>query len=161
MQDEQVLETIETDEQEQEEETKYIPAIKEGKYLEGIGRRKESVARVRIWPNPEKVMMNIIVNDKNYTEYFPSLYLQKAVDAPLRKLRIFDAYKITILARGGGKKGQAEASRLGISRGLLKLNQEWRQKFKKAGFLIRDPRKVERKKFGLKKARRAPQWHKR
>lgn len=161
MQDEQVLETTETGEQEQEEETKQIPVIKEGKYFEGIGRRKESTARVRVWSNPDKDVMNIIVNEKNYTDYFPVLYLQKAVDAPLRKLRIFDAYKITILTKGGGSKGQAEAIRLGLARALLKLNPEWRQKFKKAGFLTRDPREVERKKFGLKKARRSPQWHKR
>ncbi|MEK7674141.1 MAG: 30S ribosomal protein S9 [Patescibacteria group bacterium] len=161
MQDEQILETTETGEQDQEEELKQIPKIQGGKYIEGIGRRKKSTARVRLWANSNKEVMNVIVNGKNYTKFFPLMYLQKAVDAPLRKLRIFDAYKITAITKGGGIKGQAEAIRLGIARALLKLNPEWRQKFKKAGFMTRDPRGVERKKFGLRKARRAPQWHKR
>lgn len=158
---EEELGTTEIEELESDEGEKQIPQIKDGKYFEAVGRRKESTARIRVWQNPNKTIMNIEVNGKNYTDYFPLLYLQKAVDAPLRKLRIFDSYKITAITKGGGSKGQAEAIRLGVSRALLKLNPEWRQKFKKAGFLTRDPREVERKKFGLRKARRAPQWHKR
>ena len=138
-----------------------IPAIEKGKYVEGIGRRKESSARVRLWANTDKTVMDINVNDKSYTDYFPLLYLQKTADAPLRKLRVFDAYKVTVKVSGGGSRGQSEAVRLGLARALLTVNPQWRARFKKAGFLTRDPRVVERKKYGLHKARRAPQWSKR
>jgi len=126
-----------------------------------IGRRKESSARVRLWANTDKAVMDINVNDKSYTDYFPLLYLQKTADAPLRKLRVFDAYKVTVKVSGGGSRGQSEAVRLGLARALLTVNPQWRARFKKAGFLTRDPRVVERKKYGLHKARRAPQWSKR
>lgn len=137
------------------------PKIGKGKYLEGIGRRKTSSCRVRIWDQEKgKEELEIIVNGRKYTEYFPSLELIKIVDAPLRKLRT-KAYRVTVLAKGGGIRGQAEAIRLGLARALVKLNPEWKIKFKKAGYLRRDPRKVERKKYGRRKARKREQWHKR
>ncbi len=150
-----------TAEVEEAEEATLAPAIPSGTYVEGLGRRKTSVARVRIWSNTNKKMMNITVNERSYTEYFPMLFLQKLADAPLRKLRIFDSYRMSVLTNGGGPKGQAEAIRLGLARALLKIEPDWRQRLKKAGFLPRDPREVERKKYGLHKARRAPQWSKR
>lgn len=150
-----------TTEAEEQEEATPAPAIPTGTYVEGLGRRKAAVARVRVSTNPSKKVMDITVNDKPYTEYFPMLFLQKLADAPLRKLRIFEAYRMNIRADGGGPKGQAEAIRLGLARALLKIEPDWRQRLKKAGFLTRDSREVERKKYGLHKARRAPQWSKR
>jgi small subunit ribosomal protein S9 len=149
-----------TKEEKVEEKVEY-PEIEQGKYVEGLGRRKTSVARVRIFSNPQKEVMGIYVNNRHYTEYFPTLDLQKSADAPLRKLRLFDAYIVKVLAKGGGLRGQADAIKLGLARALVKLNPEWKEKLKKSGFLTRDAREVERKKYGLHKARRAPQWHKR
>lgn len=150
-----------TAEVEETEEATLAPVIPAGTYVEGLGRRKTSVARVRISTSPGKKVMDIIVNDKPYTEYFPMLFLQKLADAPLRKLRIFETYRMSVMTDGGGPRGQAEAIRLGLARALIKIEPEWRQRLKKAGFLTRDPREVERKKYGLHKARRAPQWSKR
>lgn len=147
-------------EEEKEEENLY-PELEEGKYVEGIGRRKTAIARVRLWANPKKEVMMIYINNQHYTKYFPTLDLQKSADAALRKLRLFDAYIVTAKVKGGGLKGQADAVKLGLARALVKLNPEWKEKLKKSGLLTRDPREVERKKYGLKKARRAPQWHKR
>ncbi len=146
---------------EEKEEIIEAPLIGEGKYIEGIGRRKESIARVRIWDNDSNEPLQIFVNDRHYTEYFPALYLQKSADAPLRKLRLFTQYKVTVKVKGGGLHGQADAIKLGLARALVKLNPEWRSRLKKSGLLTRDAREVERKKYGLKKARKAPQWHKR
>jgi len=128
------------------------------KYFEGLGRRKTSVARVRIWQKSNSA--EIKVNEKDYWEYFPVLEHQKILLAPLSLVGL-NNYLITIKVKGGGKKGQVEASRLGISRALLKINPDYRPLLKKAGFLTRDARVVERKKFGLRKARRARQWRKR
>lgn len=157
-----VLEEEKSEEEEhKKEEVVVAPKIGEGRYVEGIGRRKEAIARVRIWDAPQKENMQIFVNERHYTEYFPALYLQKSVDAPLRKLKLFNQYKVTVKVKGGGLHGQADAIKLGLARALVKLNPEWKSRFKKAGLLTRDPREVERKKYGLKKARKAPQWHKR
>jgi len=165
---EEQLQELEVDKYEEKKELEKkkeeifnIPKIGEGKYIEGIGRRKEAIARVRIWDNPQGENMQIFVNDRHYTEYFPALYLQKSADAPLRKLKLFNQYKVSVKVKGGGLHGQADAIKLGLARALVKLNPEWKPRLKKAGLLTRDPREVERKKYGLKKARRAPQWHKR
>ena len=148
---------------EKTEEADVFPVIGKDRYIEGIGRRKTAICRVRIYDDPKKRNdeFNIIINNRAYKEYFlnnPELI--KIVESPLRKLRTKN-YRVTVKAKGGGLRGQAEAIRLGLSRALVKLNPEWKPKLKKAGFLTRDPREVERKKYGLKKARRAPQWHKR
>ncbi len=162
--EEKELKEFEIEEEKKTEEKEIVenvPQLEEGRYIEGIGRRKEAIARVRIWQNTTKETLPIYVNGKIYTEYFPVLYLQKIVDAPLRKLRLFKHYLVTVKVKGGGLHGQADAIKLGLARALVKLNPEWRPKLKKAGYLTRDSREVERKKYGLKKARRAPQWHKR
>ena len=138
-----------------------LPNIPKGKYFEGIGRRKRSTARVRIWQNDLKEEFNILINDKNYKEYFKDVEFQKIIEAPLKKIKGQKVYKVTVKVKGGGKRGQAEAIRLGLSRALVLLNQEWRPKFKKLGFLTRDPREVERKKYGQRKARKEEQWQKR
>lgn len=128
-------------------------------YTEGIGRRKTSTARVRIQPAKET---KILVNDKPLLDYFFQKALQNNV---LSVLNVDDAaiehYEISAHVKGGGLSSQAEAIRLGIARALVKEKAERRSVLKPLGFLKRDPRSVERKKFGLLKARRRPQWSKR
>lgn len=134
-------------------------AKKAQKYFEGIGRRKSSVARVRIYEDNEKV--GIMVNAKPVNEYFPIAELQTAVTAPLRATGNDKNLRVNIHTGGGGVRAQAEAAQLGISRALVKLNSEFHKTLRDLDYLKRDPRKKERKKPGLKKARRAPQWAKR
>ena len=128
-------------------------------YIEGIGRRKTATARVRITPAKKQ---SIVVNERPIAEYFKALALQNNV------LQVFDTkdaavetYEVSAKVQGGGLSAQAEAIRLGIARALVKEKAERRVPLKRAGFLKRDPRSVERKKFGLRKARRRPQWSKR
>jgi len=127
------------------------------KQKNAVGRRKEAVTRVFLSKGDGK----ITVNDKDYKEYFTLAYLQNQVVAPLKAIEAADKFDIKINAAGGGIKGQAEAAKLGIARALLEVNAEYRPALKAAGFLKRDPRGVERKKFGHKKARRSYQFSKR
>ena len=127
------------------------------KQKNGVGRRKEAVTRVFI----SKGDGQITVNDKNYKEYFPLVYLQNQVERPLKAIDALNKFDIKISASGGGFKGQAEAAMLGIARVLIDLNAEFRPALKAAGLLKRDPRSVERKKFGHKKARKSFQFSKR
>ncbi len=127
------------------------------KQKNGIGRRKEAVTRVFL----SKGQGNISVNDKDYKEYFSLQYLQNQVELPLKTIEALDKFDVKINAAGGGIKGQAEAAKLGIARALVELNPEFRPALKAAGVLKRDPRSVERKKFGHKKARRSFQFSKR
>jgi small subunit ribosomal protein S9 len=128
------------------------------KYFEGIGRRKTAVARVRIFPKGEK---QFLVNEKSLDEHFPTFELKEIVLSPLNKTDCLNQFKISAKVRGGGISAQAEAVRHGLSRALVLFNPDFRKKLKKVGFLTRDSRMRERKKFGLKRARRAPQWQKR
>jgi len=127
-------------------------------YLQTIGRRKRSIAQVRLYKSGKG---EIIVNEKPYIEYFPILDLQKTVKEPLVAAGQTDKVDLSVKVQGGGTRGQAEATRLGIARALIELNPTVKGNLKKNGFLTRDPRKKERKKPGLKGARRAPQWSKR
>jgi len=127
------------------------------KQTSGVGRRKEAVTRVFL----QKGAGNITVNNKDYKVYFPLVYLQNQVERPLKTLELTGQYDIKINATGGGVKGQAEAAMLGISRILVELLPESRPALKAAGLLKRDPRSVERKKFGHKKARKSYQFSKR
>ena len=127
------------------------------KQKNAIGRIKEAVTRVFLSKGDGK----ITVNGKDYKTYFPLVYLQNQLEAPLKKLELADKLDITINAAGGGVKGQAEAAKLGISRALIEMNAEYRPTLKAAGLLKRDPRSVERKKPGKKKARRSYQFSKR
>ncbi len=128
-------------------------------YVEGIGRRKTATARVRLTPAKETT---IVVNDKPLNEYFPHAALQKDVQSVLdTKDAGIQDYTITAHVNGGGISSQAEAIRLGIARALVKEKAERRSPLKLLGFLKRDPRSVERKKFGLRKARKRPAWSKR
>ena len=127
------------------------------KQKNAVGRRKEAVTRVFLSKGDGK----ITINGKDYKVYFPLVYLQNQVEAPLKVVELTDKYDIVINATGGGVKGQAEAAMLGISRILVEINPEFRPALKAAGLLKRDPRSVERKKFGHKKARRSFQFSKR
>ncbi len=131
------------------------------KYTYAIGRRKSAISKVRVYDGKiEK--SGITINDKDYRSYFSdnNILIEK-VYSPLKLLKLEDKFYISAKVLGGGLNGQAEAIRLGISRVLLKMNEDYKTELKANGFLTRDPRKVERKKPGLKKARRAPQWKKR
>lgn len=122
-----------------------------------VGRRKEAVTRVFISRGDGK----IIINDKDYKEYFTLAYLQNQVVVPLKTVEATDKFDVKINATGGGVKGQAEAAKLGIARALIEMDPEFRPRLKAAGLLTRNPKSVERKKFGHKKARRSFQFSKR
>lgn len=123
----------------------------------GTGRRKHSVARVRLVPGEGRVM----INDRNIAEYFGKKTLEMIVKQPLQLTDSIDKFDVLARVHGGGTTGQAGAVRLGIARALLKADGLFRPALKRAGFLTRDPRMKERKKYGLKAARRAPQFSKR
>lgn len=127
------------------------------KQKNAVGRRKEAVTRIFL----SKGQGNITVNDKDYKQYFSLQYLQNQVELPLKTVQSLDKFDIKINATGGGMKGQAEAAKLGIARALVDLNPEFRPALKAVGVLKRDPRSVERKKFGHKKARKSFQFSKR
>lgn len=131
---------------------------KPAKYFEAVGRRKTAVARVRLFTQGEK---EILVNEKPYRVFFPSSELQQIVSSSLDKMRALDKFRVSVKVKGGGFHAQAEAVRHGIARALVKFNPEFRKRLRRAGYLTRDSRMRERKKFGLKRARRAPQWQKR
>ena len=130
---------------------------KEQVVFNGTGRRKSSIARVRIMSGKG----NITVNGKALDEYFGEETLKVIVRQPLTATNTTDKYDVVCKVQGGGFTGQAGAIRHGISRALLEANGEYRPTLKSAGFLTRDPRMKERKKYGLKKARKAPQFSKR
>jgi len=127
------------------------------KQKNAVGRRKEAVTRVFLTKGEGKIM----INDKDYKTYFPLVYLQNQVEAPFKSIEATDKFDVVVNAQGGGVKGQAEAVKLGIARALLQVNPEFRPSLKAAGLLKRDPRAVERKKPGKKKARKSFQFSKR
>jgi small subunit ribosomal protein S9 len=127
-------------------------------YLYAVGRRKEAIATVKLFKNGKG---EIKVNKKKYTEYFRTFELEQIVSSPLKSVGQADKVDVEARVSGGGLVGQAEAVRLGIARALVQLNVNFKKNLRKAGFLTRDPRVKERKKYGLRRARRAPQWQKR
>jgi len=127
------------------------------KQKNAVGRRKEAVTRVFMTKGEGK----ITINGKDYKQYFPLVYLQNQVEAPLKIAESSDKFDVVVNATGGGVKGQAEATKLGIARALLEVSADFRPALKAAGMLKRDPRSVERKKPGRKKARRSFQFSKR
>lgn len=127
------------------------------KQTNAVGRRKEAVTRIFLSKGDGK----ITVNGKDYKTYFPLVYLQNQVEAPLKTVESIDKFDVVINATGGGVKGQAEATKLGIARALIEVSADYRPALKAAGLLKRDPRAVERKKPGRKKARRSFQFSKR
>jgi len=130
---------------------------KDSKYYEGIGRRKRAIARVRVKTD----IKDILVNDSDYLKYFPTDLMREVVLSPFNKLKIIGKFGVTVHVNGGGLVSQSEAIRLGVARALVELNPDYRVKLSRLGYLRRDPREKERKKYGLKKARKAPQWGKR
>ena len=133
-----------------------MTATKEHKYIEAVGRRKTSVARVRLTPASKN---SLSINEKELEVYFPTQELQKIAIAPFGDLP--GKFAVTVKLSGGGISSQAQALRHGIARALTKSDPELRTKLKTKGYLKRDPRAKERRKFGLKKARKAPKWSKR
>jgi len=133
-------------------------ASKPDRYFEAIGRRKTAVARVRLFTRGDK---QFLINGKNYQEYFPLKGDQETSTSSMRKMKCLDKFKVTVIVKGGGRNAQAEAVRHGTARVLVDFNANFRKRLRKAGYLTRDPRMRERKKFGLKRARKSPQWAKR
>ncbi|KKQ78164.1 MAG: 30S ribosomal protein S9 [Candidatus Zambryskibacteria bacterium RIFCSPLOWO2_01_FULL_39_39] len=137
-----------------------MPITKEktaDRYTEAVGRRKTASARVRITPASKNTFK---INDRDLASYFPTAELRKIIEEATNKVKVGN-FNISIHVKGGGVHSQAEAVRHGISRALVKHDESSKTKLKTAGFLKRDPRAKERRKFGLKKARKAPQWSKR
>ena len=127
------------------------------KQKNAVGRRKAAVTRVFLTKGEGK----ITINGKDYKTYFPLIYLQNQVEAPFKAIDALTAFDVVVNATGGGVKGQAEAVKLGIARALLEVNPDYRPALKLDSLLTRDPRKVERKKPGKKKARKSFQFSKR
>ena len=130
-------------------------------YFYGVGRRKSSVAQVRLYSYDKATDSDLIVNKKKLKDYFPGVNLQNTFLAPLKTVGLYGKVRATVLVRGGGVTGQVEAVRLGIARALVKYDETFKKALKDLGYMTRDAREVERKKPGLKKARKAPQWAKR
>ena len=130
---------------------------KDERYIEAVGRRKTSAARVRLTPASKNAFK---INDRDLASYFPTEELRKIAEEAISKAGV-GHFSVSAHIKGGGVHSQAEALRLGISRALLKHSDSPKTKLKSIGFLKRDPRAKERRKFGLKKARKAPQWSKR
>jgi small subunit ribosomal protein S9 len=142
---------------EKEAEKKSEAADFSGKYIQAIGRRKTAVAQVRLYEDGKGAM---IVNGVKLSKYFPGDSAANATQALKLTSHLRD-FNISVITRGGGKSGQVEAVRHGISHALLKFDEKNREVLSTAGLLTRDKREVERKKPGLRKARKAPQWSKR
>jgi small subunit ribosomal protein S9 len=128
-----------------------------GRYKQGVGGRKTATAQVRLYPQQS----GIVINGKDLAVYFPRKSQQMMVYSALEATEMKDIMGVSVHVSGGGMMAQAGAVRHGISRALVAHNEELRKKLKREGFMTRDARVVERKKYGLKKARRAPQWAKR
>jgi small subunit ribosomal protein S9 len=128
------------------------------KYIETVGRRKTSIARARITPSAKS---SFIINDKSIEDYFKVAEQRYIVTAAITESKLEQKFTITVMVKGGGVNSQAEAIRHAIARALITYDLTLRGDLKKAGYLKRDPRAKERRKFGLKKARKAPQWSKR
>lgn len=137
------------------------------KYYEAVGRRKEATARVRVLTkkstdkqeSEDKAL--ITVNGMPYDAYFKHRKLQEVLEAPMKKLKSLNRFKAAAIVHGGGSAGQADAIKFGISRALVLFDANFSKKLRKAGYLTRDARVKERRKYGLKKARKGPQWAKR
>lgn len=133
------------------------PVVLSGRPVQTVGRRKEAVVRVRLVPGSGKFTLN----GRSLEQYFPNKLHQQLIREPLVTVEKTERFDIFANLKGGGTSGQAGALRLAIARALIEVDSEDRPPLKKAGFLTRDPRVIERKKYGLKKARKAPQYSKR
>ena len=137
------------------------------KYYQAVGRRKTAIALVRLFTRrlqpveSQPLESDFLVNEKPLNVYFPNPESQQIALASLKKMKAEDRFRVTSRVKGGGLLAQAEAIRHATARALVLFNPDYRKRLKRAGYLTRDPRMKERKKFGLKRARRAPQWQKR
>lgn len=138
--------------------TEEAKAAKPARYIEARGSRKTAVARVRIFSDNKGLAT---VNGKPIEQYFATARQRAAAKSPVATMNLTDTVSFTANVKGGGLTAQSEAVRHGLSRALVKFNEDFRKRLRKSGFLTRDAREVERKKPGLKKARKAPQWQKR
>lgn len=127
-------------------------------YFESVGRRKTAIARVRLYPEPKN---SFVINGKTLEDYFPVKEMSATANEPMKNAKVEDKFKVSVQVKGGGVSSQAEAVRHGLARALIVYKADLRSGLKKLGFLKRDPRAKERRKFGLKKARKSPQWSKR
>lgn len=135
-----------------------MSADTKNRYIEAVGRRKTAIARVRITPSTKN---SFTINDKDVKEYFSTEELQSIAQEAVLKSEVGEKFSVSVHVLGGGIHAQAEAVRHGLSRTLVLRDENIKNTLKKLGFLKRDSRQVERKKFGLKKARKAPTWSKR
>ena len=135
-----------------------MEATTKNRYIEAVGRRKTATARVRITPAAKG---SFVINDKDVNDYFPTDDLRSIASEAMSKGEVKDKFAVSVHVAGGGIHAQAEAVRHGLSRTLVERDEQVKNTLKKLGFLKRDSRQVERKKFGLKKARKAPTWSKR
>ncbi|QQG46429.1 MAG: 30S ribosomal protein S9 [Candidatus Niyogibacteria bacterium] len=133
------------------------PVIKAGRYTEAVGRRKTSTARARVFSGRGEIK----INDRDLQSYFPTEETRRIVEDPFKKTKLDGSLSASVKVFGGGSHSQAEAVRHALARALVLQDAELKKKLKRVGFLKRDPRMKERRKFGLKKARKAPQWSKR
>lgn len=147
-----------TDTIKKSKKVKIVVKFPEGKYVYGLGRRKAAITQVRLYENGKG---NIFINNVDFEKYLPTKILRDKVLLPLKLVAKEGLFDIYVKAIGGGKNGQAEAIRLGVAIALVKIDKDAKPVLKKLGLMTRDSRVVERKKPGLKKARRAPQWAKR
>lgn len=141
----------------EEDQSDEARARRPDRYFEAVGRRKSAIARVRLFTRAG----DFSVNGKPYEQYFSTIELRNIVEDSLKKMKLLGRFRVSAKMSGGGMHGQAEALRHGLARCLVKFNPDFRKRLRRAGFMTRDPRVKERKKFGLKKARKAPQWAKR
>ena len=130
-------------------------------YPYGTGRRKTAVARVFLLPETQKIKLFVNNRERDFETYFPSETIKTRIKSPLYLTGTLEKFGLYITVRGGGVSAQADAIRLGIARALVDYNSEFRRLLKEKGLLTRDPREKERRKYGLHKARKAPQYHKR
>lgn len=143
--------------------TKKLAAAKESvkseklRYFEGLGGRKTARARVRVYAKKG----GVTINERALAEYFKVPKLQEVVLAPLKLFGLLETHSVSVHVKGSGIKAQADAARNGIARALVVMNEEYKKKLRRVGYMTRDAREVERKKPGLKKARKSPQWAKR
>lgn len=148
-------------------ETQQEEDKKNEKYYESVGRRKSSIARVRLFTRKSTDAVTdenkaiVFVNNVPYIDYFKTPNLQSIVESPLKKIKSLNRFKATVMVDGGGINGQADAIKFGLSRALIMFDPNFAKKLRRAGYLTRDARVKERRKYGLKKARKAPQWSKR
>lgn len=134
-----------------------MATVTKDKYIEAVGRRKTSIARVRLYSGKGE----IVINDRPFDEYFPTTELKNRAKNQLANIKNLDKFLVSVKMAGGGISSQAEAFRLGLARAIVKADEKTKPEIKKAKLLSRDAREKERRKFGLKKARKAPQWSKR